>query len=113
MWRDEAYLLDMLIAARRAQQFSTGLSWEEFNKSSLHQHAIMKVLETIGEAARKISDEVRTAHPEIPWPDIIGMRNRLIHDYFRLDLRKIWDTVQHDIPQLITLIEPLVPPEPS
>lgn len=71
----------------------------------------MKALETIGEAARKLSDDVKTAHPHIPWTDIVGMRHRLIHDYFRLDLRKIWDTNQQDIPKLIAMLEPLVPPE--
>lgn len=111
MWRDDAYLLDMFIAARKAKEFSTGLTWEEFDRSSLHQHAIMKVIENVGEAARKISDETKAAHPEIPWSDIIGMRNRLIHDYFRIDLEKLWDTVQQDIPKLIPLLEPLIKPE--
>jgi len=103
----------MLIATRRARKFSAGLTWEEFSKSELHQLAIMKALETIGEAAGKISNEVKTANPMIPWVDIVGMRNRLIHDYFRLDLRKIWDTAKQDVPKLIALLEPLVPPEKS
>jgi len=111
MWRDEAYLLDILIEARRAQKFSAGLTWEEFEASDLHQHAIMRTIEIIGEAANKISDEMKEAHPEIPWREIIGMRNRIIHDYLRVDLTKVWDTVQNDIPTLIALIEPLVPPE--
>lgn len=67
MWRDEAYLLDMLIAAREAQDFSEGLTWEEFQRSSLHQHAIARALENISEAARKVSEETKAAHPEIPW----------------------------------------------
>jgi uncharacterized protein with HEPN domain len=111
MWRDDAYLLDILIAAKRAKEFAADLTWEEFQKSSLHQHAIMKTLEIIGEAANKISQNVKDAHPEIPWKEIVGMRNRLIHEYFSLDIEKIWDTVQNDIPLLIVLIEPLVPPE--
>lgn len=109
MWRDDAYLLDILIAARRVQEFSAGLTWEQFEQSSLHHYAIMKALETIGEAARKISAETKAAHPEIPWGELIGMRNRLIHEYFRIDLVKVWDVVQNNIPTLITLIEPLVP----
>jgi uncharacterized protein with HEPN domain len=98
MWRDDAYLLDILIAARRAREFSAGLTGEEFEQSALHQDAITRTLEIIGEAASRISRETRAAHPEIPWGDIIGMRNRLIHEYFRVDLAKVW-------------IEPLVPPE--
>jgi len=62
-------------------------------------------------AARKISQETKNAHPDIPWKDITGMRNRLIHEYFRIDIEKVWDTVRKDIPVLITIIEPLVPPE--
>lgn len=111
MWRDEAYLLDMLIAAREAQDFSKGLTWEEFQRSSLHQHAIAKTLETIGEAARKVSDEMKAAHPEIPGRDIIALRHRIAHDYFHLDLVRIWQIVQEDVPVLIQLLEPLVPPE--
>jgi uncharacterized protein with HEPN domain len=111
MWRDEAYLLDMLIAAREAQNFSKGLTWEEFQQSSLHQHAIAKALENIGEAARKVSDEMKAAHPEIPWRDIVALRHRIAHDYFHLDLVRIWQIVLEEVPTLIRLLEPLVPPE--
>ncbi|GBC78259.1 hypothetical protein HRbin08_01746 [bacterium HR08] len=113
MWRDKAYLLDMLIAAREAREFSTGLTWEEFQNSSLHQHAIAKALENIGEAARRISDETKAAHPEIPWRDIVALRHHIAHDYFHLDLVRIWQIVQDDVPVLIRLLEPLVPPEES
>lgn len=111
MWRDEAYLLDILIliAARHAKEFITSMSREDFERSKLHQDAVMRNLEIIGEAASKISLETRNALPQIPWSDIIGMRNRLIHEYFRIDLQKVWDTVQNDIPSLIALIEPIVP----
>jgi len=111
MWRDEAYLLDMLIAAREARSFSEGLTWEAFQRSSLHQHAIAKALENIGEAARKISETMKAAHPEIPWQDIVALRHRIAHDYFHLDLVRIWQIVHEDVPVLIQLLEPLVPPE--
>ena|SRR3989338_4651890 len=111
MWRDESYLLDILIAARHSREFVAGLTRKDFVQSKLHQNAVMKTLEIIGEAAGKISQETRHAHPEIPWNELIGMRNRLIHEYFRIDLEKVWDTVQNDIPSLITLVEPLVPPK--
>jgi uncharacterized protein with HEPN domain len=111
MWRDDAYLLDILIAARRAKEFVAGLTWEDFQQSSLHQNAVMRMLEIIGEVARRVSQEIKDVHPEIPWKELVGMRNRLIHEYFRIDIEKIWDTVYNDIPILINLIEPLVPPE--
>ena len=111
MQRDDAYLLDILIAARKARQFLEGVTWEEFQRSELYQNAVMRALEIIGEAARRVSEQTRDAHPEIPWTQMIGMRNRLIHEYFRIDLAAVWDTVQNDLPGLIELIEPLVPPE--
>lgn len=111
MWRDDAYLLDMLIAARDARKFSEGLTWQEFQDSSLHQHAIAKALENIGEAANKVSHETKQAHPEIPWDQIVALRHRIVHDYFHLDLVRIWEIVQHDVPALIGLLESLVPPE--
>lgn len=111
MLRDESYLLDILIAAKDVRALSSGLSWDEFKTSLLHQLAISKALELIGEAASKISSETRAAHPEIPWDEIVGMRNRLVHDYLRVDLLKVWETVQNDIAPLIAFIEPLVPPE--
>ncbi len=111
MQRDEAYLLDILIAARKALRFLEGMSWEDFQQSELHQNAVMRPLEIIGEAARRVSQQTRDAHPEIPWEEMIGMRNRLIHEYFRVNLKAVWDTVHNDLPSLIALIEPLVPPE--
>jgi uncharacterized protein with HEPN domain len=71
----------------------------------------MHPLEIVGEAARLVSQETRDIHPEIPWNQMIGMRNRLIHEYFRVDLVTVWETVQSDLPCLIELIEPLVPAE--
>jgi uncharacterized protein with HEPN domain len=111
MLHDESYLLDILIAAQDVRDLSAGLSWDEFKTSRLHQLAISKTLEMIGEAASKISSETKAAHPEIPWNDIVGMRNRLVHDYLRVNLLKLWDTIQNDITPLIDSIEPLVPKE--
>ena len=75
MQRDEAYLLDILIAARKALQFLEGMTWEAFVKSELHQNAVMHPLEIIGEAARRVSQETRDAHPEIPFP-ALAVRGR-------------------------------------
>lgn len=111
MWRDDTYLLDMLISAKEAREFSKGLTWEEFQHSSLHQHAIAKAIENIGEAAHKISEKTKNDHPEIPWHQIVSLRHRIVHDYFHLDLVRMWEIVQHDVPALIERLEPLVPPE--
>ena len=112
--RDDAgYLLDMLLAARDATSFLAGLTWEQFENSRLHQNAVIKAIEITGEAASRISPQTRAAHPEIPWSEVIGMRHRLVHGYFEVDLQKVWDTVHRDLPLLIAQIEPLVPPEES
>ena len=112
MPRDDAsYLLDMLLAARDAVHFATGLTYTQFKQSRLHQNAILKAIEIIGEAAARISAETKLAHWDITWQAIIGMRNRFVHAYFELNPKRVWDTVQRDLPRLITLIESLIPPE--
>jgi uncharacterized protein with HEPN domain len=110
MKQDETRLLDMLIAARKVEKFAADLDEPAFRKSELHQSAIVRELRVIGEAARQISEAFRAAHPEIDWQKITGMRNRLVHEYFRVSLAIVWQTVQDDIPVLIEQIEPLVPP---
>lgn len=111
MQRDPAYLLDMLLAARDVQTLSAGLTEEAFQQSKLHQYALVKLIENIGEAARAISEDTKTAHPEIPWVPISDMRNHLVHRYFQIDLVRVWDVVQNHIAPLIAQLEPLVPPE--
>ena len=111
MQRDDAYLLDILIAARKALEFLEDMTWDAFEQSELHQNAVMRPLEIIGEAARRVSQQTRDAHPEVPWAQMVGMRNRLIHEYFRVNLATVWETVQNDLPSLVVLIEPLIPPE--
>jgi uncharacterized protein with HEPN domain len=111
MWRDDAYLLDILIAARKVLRYAEGFSWESFREDGRTQDAVMRNLQIIGEAVRKISDEFRNEHPEIPWGEILGMRNRLVHEYGRIQVEKVWETVVDDVPALIRQIEPLVPPD--
>lgn len=112
MQRDEtAFLLDMLNAAQDVEEFAAGLTFYQFEKSRLHQKAVLKSIEIIGEASTHITEETRLAHPEVPWKEIISMRNRLVHGYFQVDLERVWNTVQRDIPSLIHTLEQFVPPE--
>lgn len=111
MRRDDAYLLDMLVAARKALIFAAELTYRQFLRSDLHQNAILKVLEIVGEAASRVSEDTRQAHPEISWYQIVGLRNRIVHAYFEIDLDVVWRIVQEDLPELISQLEPLVPPE--
>ncbi len=113
MWRDDAYLLDMLLAARKVQDFTRNVTREQFQGDELTQNGVMRQIQIIGEAARKVSPQCQQAHPEIPWEGIIGMRNRLVHEYFRIIPERVWDVVEKDIPELIGLIELLVPPDES
>ncbi|MBN1537526.1 MAG: DUF86 domain-containing protein [Anaerolineales bacterium] len=87
------------------------LSWNKFEISQLHQDAVVHSLEIIGEAANKINKKFKDSHPDIPWALMVGMRNRIVHEYFQINLATVWDTVQKDLPVLITLIVALVPSE--
>jgi uncharacterized protein with HEPN domain len=111
MRRDEVYLLDILIAARKALKFVEGIGRNGFEENEIIQNAVMRPLEIIGEASARITKDFRKAHPEIPWMEMVGLRNRLIHEYFRIDFVAVWDTVRDDLPKLIERIEPLVPKE--
>lgn len=108
---DSAYLLDILIAARKALKFVEGIDRNEFEGNEILQNAVIRPLEIIGEASAKISKEFRAAHRGIPWREMIGMRNRIMHEYFRIDYGIVWDTIQKDLPKLIELMEPLIPKE--
>jgi uncharacterized protein with HEPN domain len=109
--RELHYLLDMLNAAKLAQDFVAGINWEIFQTDLMRQAAVTRQIEIIGEAARRISETTQAELPDIPWRDVIGMRNRIVHEYDRLNLEIIWNATQASIPQLILFIEPLIPPE--
>jgi uncharacterized protein with HEPN domain len=111
MRRDETYLLDILIAARKALKFVEGIDRDKFEDNEIIQNAVIRPLEIIGEASARVSKDFRKAHAEIPWQEMVGLRNRLIHEYFRIDFGAVWDTLHKDIPKLIEIIEPLVPKE--
>ena len=113
MRRDDALLLDMLVAARKAARFVDGLTYSQYERSDLHQNALFKALEIVGEAASRVSEATKEAHPEIPWREIVGLRNRIVHVYFEIDLGVVWQIAHEDIPDLIARLEPLVPPEPE
>ena len=111
MRRDEAFLLDMLVAARKAARFADGMTYEQFERSDLHQNAIFKTLEIVGEAASRVSRAARETHAGIPWGEIVGLRHRIVHAYFEIDIEVIWKIVQDDLPGLIAELESLTPPE--
>jgi uncharacterized protein with HEPN domain len=105
---DAAHLLDMLVSARKVQKFCADLMWETFSQSELHQSAVIRELQIIGEAARLVSQDGKTRYTFIRWNEIAGMRNRIIHEYFRIRLQTVWQIVQEDIPELTTHLEQIL-----
>ncbi len=106
--REIGYLWDMLNAARLILTFTAGMSRDAFEHDIKTQDAVVRRLEIIGEAVRRISADYQTAHPEIAWHAIVGMRNRLIHEYDIVDLDVVWGVVQHDILSLVVQLETLL-----
>lgn len=99
------YVHDMYDNARKAMRFVEGLNFDQFREDERAQYAVVRALEIIGEASKKIPEDVRAQYPDIPWRAISGMRDKLIHDYFGVDIRVVWRTVQEDLPELIRHLE--------
>jgi len=97
---DLVHLRHILDAIALVEAYVRGVSWEDFQESQLVQDGVVRQLGIIGEAARRVSKSVQQTHPEIPWSDMVGMRNILIHDYFEVDEREVWKTVQDDLATL-------------
>ncbi len=106
---DRDYLKDILDAARLVRRFIQDVDQDTFNEDDMLQSAVVRQLEIIGEATKRLSPESRINHPAIPWQDMAGMRDILIHAYDHLNLNLIWNTATVYVPDLIRQIEPLVP----
>ena len=115
MQRDPALLWDMLRRARRVQRFVEGKTFADYLQDPQLQDAVERCVEVIGEAARNVSRELRDAHPEIPWGASVAQRHILAHDYDEIRPDRIYKVASVHIPELIALLEPLVPdpPEPT
>jgi uncharacterized protein with HEPN domain len=111
MHPDVTWLEDILIAARKIIRAAEGLTREEFEADEYRVLSVERLLEIIGEAAKQLSDPFRTQHPEIPWRQMAGMRDILIHAYRKINRDEVWKAVSLSIPALITAVEPLIPPE--
>jgi uncharacterized protein with HEPN domain len=109
MRRDEASLLDIAIAIRRIQNFVSDRDKEALFNDTLLQSSILYQFTVIGEAVRRISTDFRLQYSQIPWPMMIGMRNKLVHEYDDIDLFEVWNTIQQDLPILISQIEAILP----
>ena len=111
MSRDAAYLLDMLESSRLAVHRLEHVTSEQFFNDLEQQDAVIRRLLIIGEAARRVSEETRMRTPELPWSNMIAMRNLLIHEYDDVDVAGVWDTVRNNLPDLIAKLETILPEE--
>lgn len=110
---DAIRLRHMLDAARAAVGFGHGRTRNDLDRDRQLVFALVKAVEIIGEAAYRVSPATRDETPQLPWDDMIGMRHRLVHAYFDIDLDILWRTVQEDLPPLIAELERTMPGDPG
>lgn len=102
------YLDDMVEAAEKIERYTDAMSREEFVSDEKTVDAVLRNLEILGGAAKLLSDDVRGQASEIPWSEMAGMRDKLIHGYATIDLDIVWETVSEDVPHLRSKLESLV-----
>jgi uncharacterized protein with HEPN domain len=97
-------------AARDVMEFVEGVNHARFRGDKMLRYAVERRLEVIGEAARHVSEDFKADHPEVPWRQIIGLRNVLAHEYGEILVDRIWSVAKENVPELFTLLDHLVPP---
>jgi uncharacterized protein with HEPN domain len=106
--RDPDLLIeDMLAAARKIERYTDGMDQEQFRRDEKTVDAVVRNLEILGEAARQLPEDFIARHPDVPWRQIAGLRNRIVHEYFGLDLDLIWQVTRYDLVQLKTWLDGL------
>ncbi|MBA3071076.1 MAG: DUF86 domain-containing protein [Nitrospirae bacterium] len=98
------YLRDILDAMDAIEKFVEGVEFDEFKRDDKTSSAVIRKFEIIGEAAKKVSEEIKNKHTEVPWKEMAGMRDRLIHFYFGVKYELVWDTIKDVIPKIKPLI---------
>ena len=101
------YIEDMLEAAGKIERYTNGMTVEEFAADDKTVDAVLRNLEILGEASKLISDDIRAQEPTIPWSEMAGMRDKLIHGYATIDLDIVWHTISEDIPSLRSSLQSL------
>ena len=94
------FLFDIQESINDIHTFINGMTFEDFSSDRKTMNAVIRSLEIIGKASKKISDEVRHKYPVVPWKEIAGMRDKLIHNYFGVDIEIVWETIKNDLKDL-------------
>lgn len=102
------YLNDILESIADVREFTAGMTRESFANDKKTIKAVVRCLEVIGEAASKLPNNIRDMYPEMSWVEIVGMRNRLIHEYFGVDLDILWQTVEEDLEPLDKTVKKII-----
>ena len=110
---DLVYAGHMLDLARKVVERLGRSTRADFESNEDLRLALTHLIQTIGEAARHVSDEFKMAHPAIPWADAIGMRHKVVHDYMNVDDEIVWDVASKEVPALVKELERVLPQEPS
>ena len=105
---DRVGLVDMGVYATKAVNMLGRASQDELEQNEMMQFALMKLVEIVGEAANRVSNQTQRKHTEIPWANVIGMRNRLVHNYDSVDLSSVRETIIDDLPPLIKSLRAIV-----
>lgn len=103
--RDQDFLLDIVNAIDRVMSYTSDMTYDEFKDDRKTQDAVIRNIEVIGEATKNLSSELRTSYPDVPWSDMAGMRDKLIHHYFGVDNRLVWSAATEELPALLTDIQ--------
>ncbi len=102
---DQNRVRHMVEAAREAVGFASTRTRDDLEHDRMFALAVVRCIEIIGEAATRLSEEAKAEYPNIPWRSVIGMRNRLVHAYWDIDPERVWDTLELDLPALISMLE--------
>jgi uncharacterized protein with HEPN domain len=102
------YIDDILDAMDKAEKFVAGMSYEQFENDLRTTFAVTRALEIVGEATKRLPPDIREKHPHIPWKDMAGMRDVIIHGYDNVNLQIVWDVVKRDIPRIRLQIQQIL-----
>jgi uncharacterized protein with HEPN domain len=107
--REKEYLADMVEAMQRIMDYTLELTYEEFLADRKTQDAVLRNLQVMGEAVKKLSAPVKQAHPHLPWKEMAGMRDKVVHDYFGINYDIVWSIAKRELPVLLPSLTAILP----